>query len=558
MAGTHERRVLALILPELACELLRLAPEVSRHQVPHPVAVVLLDGVDARTPAKELDQRIHSQQLLDAVDARARRLGIREGQSVAEARGMAAALSVHALPRMALSQALGRLAEGLLDRASVAAIEPPDTIWLEIGGVAHLLGGEAELASELLERMQSLGHSARVAVAPGPRAAQLLARWTASDHPRGLLVSPEQVAKCLEPLPITVLPLERSALEWLGRLGLFTLGALRQLPPVELFERLGPQSKNWIELLQGQDQQPLVALRPRPVLREQLWWQEPVQGLEPLRFVLYRLLLQLEARLLGRGQAAQRLQLTFGYEPGIARHLGVVSQSVLSLDLAAPLRHADELQRVVLARLGQFKLLAPIIELAVEVTRLTSARERQLSLSSLLGDQASCSCSQGKLPALIAELEAEVGKQNVGLLYLADSHRPEDQSLLIPCRDLELGEYKGHQERSGRTARVRGGSRLGSERRVHLRRRQPTRLLPHPVPISVPLRRGSTLFFDHQAYVIERLALELRLEDISWWNQSPVSRDYLRVWMKGSEGGIEAVLYVDRDTGKRFLHGVVD
>ena len=38
----------------------------------------------------------------------------------------------------------------------------------------------------------------------------------------------------------------------------------------------------------------------------------------------------------------------------------------------------------------------------------------------------------------------------------------------------------------------------------------------------------------------------------------PVSRDYLRVWLQSANGGLEALVYVDRETGKRMIQGFCD
>ena len=87
---------------------------------------------------------------------------------------------------------------------------------------------------------------------------------------------------------------------------------------------------------------------------------------------------------------------------------------------------------------------------------------------------------------------------------------------------------------------------------------QPTRFLHRPLPLDVPLRLGATLSIDHRLYDIERMSFVERLESVEWWTGSPVTRDYLRLWLTGQNGGMEALVYVDRESGKRFLHAIVD
>ena len=85
----------------------------------------------------------------------------------------------------------------------------------------------------------------------------------------------------------------------------------------------------------------------------------------------------------------------------------------------------------------------------------------------------------------------------------------------------------------------------------------PTRLLPHPVELSSVISAGSTLVLGHTLYTIERLRFEQRLDAVEWWSRA-VARDYLRLWLHSESGGMEALVYVDRHSGRRFLQAVGD
>ena len=56
------------------------------------------------------------------------------------------------------------------------------------------------------------------------------------------------------------------------------------------------------------------------------------------------------------------------------------------------------------------------------------------------------------------------------------------------------------------------------------------------------------------------LAVERRLAGIEWWAKTPlgVSRDYWRLWLQGASGGCEALAFVDRKTGQRYLQAIYD
>jgi protein ImuB len=586
-----ERRVACVILPELACELARWAtpkhPEqLALPQIPaqsaktkprepastipqaRPFGVVLMDGVERTTSLADLNRAIEPQFRLSAVDALARRLGIVEGQTIIEARCLHAALEVRALPRGRIVETLGKLAESLLDCAVVVAVEAPDTIWLEIGPVARTLGGEAAVGKEVIERVRCLGHAVRLAVANGPRLAQLFARWTARTAPNGLLVPKTRSLEVLRALPLSALPLGHEQLGWLGRLGLVTLGDLHRLPEGELVNRLGRDSLRWIALARGEDNEPLVSIQPERVLREQLQWEEPIEGLERLRFALRRLTTNLEARLAARGEAAERLSVTLQHDCAIARHRGVSAETHLHFAFSRPLWYAEDLERIIVGRCERTQFLAPSIALELKVIAPTPKVPKQLELGRLVAGYAATDPAEEGLPVLLAELEVDIGIERVGLLHLADSHRPESQSLFSPCR-LDESQPRGQRKAKPRKAPDRnssGGilswqptypsasSALSKPRILE----GITRLLERPRAIDPPIRVGATLFLEHQAYVIEQLRFEARLEDLEWWGKNLVSRDYWRLFLQGATGGFEALIYVEPQSGRCFLQAVVD
>ena len=63
---------------------------------------------------------------------------------------------------------------------------------------------------------------------------------------------------------------------------------------------------------------------------------------------------------------------------------------------------------------------------------------------------------------------------------------------------------------------------------------------------------------ERSLYTIEHLRFEQRLDAVEWWGHAPVTRDYVRIWLQGAAGGFEAVAFVDRLSGRRYLHAVAD
>jgi protein ImuB len=555
-----ERRVLALVLPELLCELAekRLLLGLSRGKAKPPLGVVLVTAESKSGASQAVAESVAEQRPVDAtaklsaVNESAKRYGVREGQTIAEACALVASLVVLEVTQAEVLSTLGCIAEVGLSLGSTVSVEAPDTVCVDITGSAHLQGGELALGSEFANRVRAMGHSVRVAISDGPRLALAFAHWftpsAADPEDRGVCVVPsEHTVSAFAALPINALPLPPDTAGWFVRLGVFTIGELCALPRQALGSRLGEAAANVTELCAGRDRAPLVAFVPERTITESSTWDEPVTGTEPLSFVLGGLVSRLSARLTGRGEAAQSLLLTITYDPAIARFRGEKTELVLRFKLAAPLHRADELRRVLSARLARSKLGAPSLGMRLSVAKLVPAVARQLELSQVLAGSTVSVAADGEIPVLIAELSAELGEDKVGTLELCDSHRPEAKSKLSPAR-LEPAARASAKKARLRKAEPSFAELPGA----------PTRLLPEPCELHSPLRIGVSLAIERSLYTIEHLRFEQRLDAVEWWGHAPVTRDYVRLWLQGASGGFEAVAYVDRSTGRRYLHALAD
>ena len=309
----------------------------------------------------------------------------------------------------------------------------------------------------------------------------------------------------------------------------------------------------------------MIAYTPERSVSEGSAWDEPVTGNEPLLFVLGGLVSRVSARLTGRGEAAHSLVLSITYDPAIARFRGEKAEQVLRFKLAAPLHRAEEMRRILSARLSRTKLTAPSLGMRLSVPKLLPAVARQLELSQVLAGVTMSAGADDEIPVLIAELSAELGEENVGTLKLVDSHRPEAKSKLSPAQ-LER-ESSSHGARGKRSARGKKVGLSGIPDGARLRKTEPsfaelpgapTRLLTEPCELHAPLRVGVSVAIDRSLYTIEHLRFEQRLDAVEWWGHAPVTRDYVRLWLQGSSGGFEAVAFVDRMTGRRYLHALAD
>ncbi|WP_438042590.1 DinB/UmuC family translesion DNA polymerase [Sorangium sp. So ce128] len=616
------RRIVAIVLPQLACELVKQRGPVSPSGKA-PLAVIL-GGEDDRRAALALQPEREPQApaaVIDVVDDEARRYGVRPGQKVVEAAALVAHLAIHRVTFAEIDAALGRVAEVALGLGATAAIQlgeqgapragaarasraperaasearspwgdgPYDTVWLDITGASHLVGGEEALLGELGERVAALGHRARLAIADGPRLAQALARFGAhADGGGGAeapIAPPGKGAQAIGPLPVQALPVEREVASFLVRLGVLRVEDLARLPRAQVAARLGPRTADVMELLAGRDPVPLLPFEVPRLLEEEVLFDEPIESAESLLFVLRGMTSRIASRLAARGEACGRLNVAIAYDRSIARlRLGEreddgAAAALLEddgrgpslrfhVDMPVPLSDAGDLLRPLKARLERIELAAPAVGVHVIASRIARARRVQLDLSR---DR---SADPDSLPALLAELSAEIGQERVGILEIADAHRPEARSRLVPASG-EAAMTRASAAARARAAADRGAAeQAGGADAPAL---EPARLLAQPIPLG-RVGRGAIVAVDRHLYAIERLSFVMRIDAVEWWTPTPASRDYARAWLvSGSPSGKaaparlgelrpprdgasasscgEAWIYVDRATGEAFLQG---
>lgn len=553
------RRIVALVLPELLLELVA-GSMVERARGSWGVVVV-----EPSAHESQAEEQLRPNARLDAVSASARRCGVRAGQTIAEARNLIAGFAVERLRPAAVERALAVIAEVALGFGATVSLGLPDTVWVDVSGSAHLFGGEAALAEELTERVRALGHSVRVAVAEGPALARAVARWAPpnADGKSAHSIPREGAVNAVSSLPVVSLPLGEECQEFLLRLGVLTLGDLAALPRTTLASRLSGEVSRALDLALGKDPTPLVPYQLPELVREEVSFEYGVEGSEPLLFALRGVAARLAARLAGRGVAAEKLVLELEHDRSIARLRGAKAETKFKFALSSPLSREDEIRRIISSRLERARLPAPTLKLALAAPVVVSATARQLELGDALAGGTDV---EKELPLVLAEIAADVGESKVGVLKILDAHRLEARSTLAPALPPK--------PRGGRAAARRGpGPRSATPLSVHVSgtplevvegmspfdvRAPLTRLLPEPVRFDGALRVGATVAFERQLFTIDALRFEHRLHAVEWWNGDPVTRDYIRVWLKSTESVIEAVVYVDRANGKRYLQAVAD
>jgi len=355
-----------------------------------------------------------------------------------------------ALRESAAHAALLDCAQSFSPRVQDAAC---DTVLLDLSGTESLFGTLPEIARALHHRARTLGLQVQVATASNPDSAMLAARGFS-----GVTVIPfGQESERLGSLPVEVLFTDRlegepkkeadRLLETLDRWGIRKLRALAALPEVALSERLGQSGLHLQQLARGAASRTLVPVEAPLVFEEAAELEHPIVLLEPLAFLLNRLLEQLCARLASRALATQELRLTLDLDnrTGIDQefeNFGISSESD-----AAPgeLQSKSAPQYFVFSRPGTFcrtlRLPLPMLDAKLFLKLL------QLDLNAhppgapivkihLAAEPAHPRSAQGglflppipepeKLEFTLARIAGMVGENKVGAVKLLDTHHPE-------------------------------------------------------------------------------------------------------------------------------------
>jgi protein ImuB len=210
-------------------------------------------------------------------------------------------------------------------------------------------------------------------------------------------------------------------LETLDRWGIRNLRGLAALPEISLSERLGQEGLRLQQLARGAASRTLVPVEAPPIFEEAVELEHPIVLLEPLAFLLNRLLEQICARLGSRALSTQELRLTLDLENFSSRNQQSKinnQQFVRTLRLPLPMLDAKVFLKLLQLDLNAHPPGAPIVKihLAAEPARQRSAQG---------GLFRPPSPEPEKLELTLARIAGMVGENKVGALELLDTHHPE-------------------------------------------------------------------------------------------------------------------------------------
>jgi protein ImuB len=316
----------------------------------------------------------------------------------------------------------------------------PDLVAIDVSGLERLVGPPQTIAEELRREVAARGLRAHVAVA-GTRTAAIV---LAMSRPGVTVVARGGEADALAPVHIGILdimaadegaqsPLRSpgtpqsfarkgpavpasaavaalpSAVVAFKRWGLNTLGELAALPAADLASRMGRPALAWQALARGDDTRPLIPALDEERFDATLELEWPIKELEPLSFVLTRLLEPLSTRLERRDRGAAVLHVL----------LRLVTREVFArrLELPTPMRDVRTLRTLALLDLESHPPGAGVDRVTIVIDP-TPGRIVQHTLFTRAHP------TPEQLSTLVARLGALMGQDRFGAPAAVDSYRP--------------------------------------------------------------------------------------------------------------------------------------
>ncbi len=376
-----------VLLPHLAMDAV-----LRRHPDPHaPLALV---GGPAQL------RKLH------AVNAAALQAGLQPGMRLTAAHALLPQLQMVEHDPAAEPRWQNFLAAWAYRHSSLVSAQWPGCIVLEVQASFRLLGPWPQLQARLREELDVLGFRHRIALAPTPRAARVLAglRDAASVE------DPLALSALLDTVPVRRARLPADTGERLQRMGITELKALRALPRDGLRRRFGMELLDHLDLLYGERAETLAWYLPPDHFDARVELGYEVESHMALLFPLRRLVLDLCTFLSIRDGGVQRFILRLEHE---GAHTDV------EVGLLAAEREPGLLFELTRNRLERVAIAQPVVALRLLARQLPAFVPATRDLFDTRNQQ------QLPWPQLRERLRARLGDASVYRIGPAGDPRPE-------------------------------------------------------------------------------------------------------------------------------------
>lgn len=306
----------------------------------------------------------------------------------------------------------------------------PGTVIVDLTGTQRLFGTPSDLGRQLAHRAQQCGFEINVALARNPDAALHAARGFTGIT----VIDAGQEALRLACLPVEVLQPEPEILETLHIWGINDLRFLASLPATPLVQRLGQRGLHLQQLARGNTQRELILAETPARFRESIELEDAIELLEPLGFILDRILAQLIAML--RSLATDEVQVEFQMEVHADRQLastrsGVSSQSIhrRALKIPVPTQNSKVLLNLLQLDLAAHPPQAPVKKVTIELIPAKIRFGQAGLFQPRAPEVAKLEVTLARLRATVGEKD-QTGRDRVGFPIVTDSYKPDSFEVL--------------------------------------------------------------------------------------------------------------------------------
>ena len=353
--------------------------------------------------------------VIASVDAAAARLELSCGMTVTHAQSLIPELTVIDATPEEDESALTRLSLWCIKFSPLVTPNPPDGIFIDVAGSAHLFQGEAALIGDLCRRLLAEGITAQAALADTAGAAWALARYGDAQ-----IVSPGRASDAIASLPTASLRLSPATVASLSEVGIERVAQLASKPRGSFRKRFGAEALLRLDQALGNANEALPSLVPPEVPRAELRFAEPVADPEDLKRIIGKLADKLCLDLEARGIGARRLDLVFLRVDNIAQ--------AARIGLSRPYREPRHLAKL----LGE-RLVVIDPGFGIETASLTASWVEAVVERQTIGRHVGTDGVQHDVSQLIDTLGVRLGENNVFRLSPVESLLPERVVRRVPA-----------------------------------------------------------------------------------------------------------------------------
>lgn len=421
----------------------------------------------------------------------------------------------------------------------------PGIAILDLEGTEKLFGPPQSAAPQLAKRAAEFGLHVNVAVASNPDAALCAARGFS-----GITIIPAGgEAERLGPLPVDVLEPPLEMLETLDSWGIRTFNALALLPPVPVVQRLGQQGLALQKLARGASTRPLKPTEEAQDFVESFEFEDPVENLEALSFILNRLLQQLCARLSSRSLATNELRLRLElstWQHGAARPEKELYERSWKLPL--PVQDSRVLFRLVYLDLEANTFAAPIRRLVVRALAVKPRFAQGGLFVPPSPEVEQLEITLARIRGVTGPADAQ-GRPTAGSPRVLDTHKPDSftvEPFTIEKESTAKGakDAKEEQEDEG----------LPAEPLIAMRMFRP----PLETTVELAGEKPASVMLRNRKLPVLASSGPWRSSGHWWDGSSAWSRDEWDVALKTSEGIGFYRIYLDRMTNRWLIEAMFD